>query len=79
MKEVKEKLPEEDLRKLDSKFGGHCFEIKLRDGTKRLCGCASAKDRDQWVRIFILIVQMNRLNIDARKVNPFVLEMHQKR
>ena len=32
--------------------------------------------RNQWIRVLLLIIQMNRLKIDFEKVNPFVFEKY---
>ena len=40
--------------------------------------CASAEDRDEWVRCIRIIINMKNLGIDSSKVNIFTFEQFQK-
>ena len=61
-------------KNIDSEFSRHFFKLKLDKKNIKLLSPGSVEDRNQWVRVFLLIIQMNRLKIDFDQINPFVFE-----
>jgi len=37
------------------------------------------EDRQQWVRVLNLLIDMEKFEINTSKINPFMFEKHQKR
>ena len=66
-------------KNIDNEFGSNFFKLKFDKKNIKLLSPGSAEDRNQWMRIFLLIIQMNRLKIDFDNINPFIFEKFQKK
>ena len=56
----------------------YCFRIQIKTNPLTLVVCQSEEDRDQWVRVLRLIIDMKKLGVDSSKVNPFTFEHYRK-
>ena len=55
------------------------FEFKLKTNTREYTFRAPSKEqRDLWIRIFKLLIEMNKKSISASNLNPFAFEEQQK-
>lgn len=58
------------------------FKMELQQGEKSGCehvfACASYEDKEEWLRILQLILQMRNLEIDLGLVNPYSFEHFKK-
>ena len=64
---------------LRPEFRTNFFKVKIKPNFIKLVSAGSVTNKNQWIRVLLLIIQMNRLQIDFAKVNPFVFEKFQKR
>ena len=64
---------------LGPEFKTNFFKVKIKPNFEKLVSAGNVTNKNQWIRVLLLIIQMNRLQIDFTKVNPFVFEKFQKR
>ena len=62
---------------IGNEFSDNFFKIKLKPSTVKTISAGSAIDRNQWIRVLLLIIQINRLSLNG--VNPFIVEHFQKK
>ena len=65
---------EMEAAKVNFDFNKYFFTIKIKPDIVKLISAGDFNNRDQWIRVLLLVVQMNRLQIDFNRVNPFVFE-----
>ena len=54
------------------------FKLVVDSQTEFVFACGSYEDKDEWLRILQLILQMLKLEIDMGKVNPYSFEHFKK-
>ena len=55
----------------------YCFILETMDRTMELYA-PTRKDREKWVHMFNMIIDMNKQNIGTSTMSPFVYEMQKK-
>ena len=65
------------MANIGDEFRDNFFKIKLKPATIKTISAGSAVDRNQWIRVLLLIIQINRLSLNG--VNPFIVEHFQKK